>query len=239
MWQSLMIFATILIASFVQTTTGFAFAIIIMSVWPLFFPVIEATQLMMFGSAVCIITMAIRYRRHINLRIVWLPLFLGLCGTFAGTTALVNMANDTAVRIFGVALVFLAVYLIFFSDRVRVPSNLWTATIAGVASGLLGGFLTMPGPPMVLYYSVATRSKEEYLGTIQLLFAVMVVFRIILMWIQEGLSEFVVLNTPIAVVASVAGMLLGILLLDSIATRTLRTAVYVLMTAAGIWYIVR
>ncbi len=63
----------------------------------------------------------------------------------------------------GAALVAFAAFFLLFSNRIRIEANPMTATMSGVASGLMGGFFGMPGPPIVLYYSVAIKEKRHIL----------------------------------------------------------------------------
>lgn len=236
---NILIFATILVASFVQTVAGFAFAIITMAIWPLIMPVVEATQLMSFGSITCILFVFLRHRRHVNYRISVVPIVIGLAGTVVGLTLLVNLRNEVVLKIIGAMLVVLAIYLFFFSGRVQVRPNLLTASAAGIVGGVMGGLFNIAGPAMVLYYTVATKSKEEYIGTLQFFFVIIIVVKFVLLWILRGLSPFVVGNAPSVVIASVVGMLLGSWLFDAISGVLLKRIVLILMVISGIWYILR
>jgi uncharacterized membrane protein YfcA len=239
MWFEVLIFGSVLVAAFVQATTGFGFAIIIMSIWPLILPVSEATQLMMFGSFVSVTYIAIKYRRHINFKIVIVPLLFALGGTILGLNLLLGTDNELVIKIIGGIMMALSVYFFVFSKRVRIQENIWTASLAGTLSGILSGFFNITGPPLVLYYSAAAKDKEEYTGTVQFLFSVVVVFKMVYLYFKRGLSPLVISHIPIVVVASAIGMLLGLLVFRKLPTDTVKKIIYILMFLAGLWYIAR
>lgn len=239
MWFEILIFGSVLVAAFVQAATGFGFAIIIMSIWPMFLPVSEATQLMMFGSFVTVTYIAIKYRRHINFKIVGVPLLFALGGTLLGLNLMLETDNDLVIKIIGGIMMTLSVYFFVFSKRVRIRENIWTASMAGSLSGILSGFFNITGPPLVLYYSAAAKDKEEYTGTVQFLFAVILVFKMVYLFFKCGLSELVISHIPITAVASAIGMLLGLRVFRTLPTETVKKIVYILMFLAGIWYVVQ
>ena len=239
MWFALFLFITAFAASFVQATAGFAFTIIIMALWPLFLPVPEASQLLMFGSLIPIACITFRYRRHINFRITAIPMILGLLGTYIGVNALLTIDNAIIIKVLGGFLIVLALYFFAFSSRICIAQNPLTASVTGFLSGLMGGVFNMPGPPMVLYCTVTSQSKEEYLATTQFYFLVLLLFRIVYMWMRRGLSDLVISHTPVVVVGSLGGMFLGLWLFKKLSSKTIKKIVYVLMILSGLWYIIQ
>lgn len=233
------VFATVLAGALVQSSTGFGYAILVMALWPLALSVPDTTQLLMFGCMVTSGYIAFKYRKHINLKLVLIPLILGLAGNYIGLTILLGMDNMVAVRIIGVLLVLLSVYLYFFSGKVKIPSNIWASSLAGAASGLMGGFFNIAGPPIVLYYSAAARDKEEYNATVQFLFSVLIACKIVYLFVVRGLPETVLRLTPPVVVGSVLGMLIGLYLFDRLSTVTIKKLIYIFMFFSGLWYILR
>ena len=103
----------------------------------------------------------------------------------------------------------------------------------------MGGFFSIPGPALVLYFTVATRSKEEYIATLQFSFTVQLVAKIIYLWARRGLSGYIAGHIPGVVAASAIGIVLGLRLFDRVSAKTLRRLVLILMVVSGVWYIVR
>lgn len=238
MWYSILIYSSILVAGFVHGATGFGFGVFIMAIWPLFMPVVDAIQLMSFGAAFVIFAIFFRHVRHVNFRVAALPMSIALVGTVVGMTALFSVENDVAVKAFGILLVLLAAYLFFFSDRVHVSGKPWVGALAGAVSGVMGGFFSIPGPALVLYFTVATRSKEEYIATLQFSFTVQLVLKIIYFWARRGISTYIAVHIPGVIAASAVGIVLGLRLFDRVSAKTLRRMVLVVMVVSGVWYII-
>lgn len=238
MWFEIFLFCTAFLASFIQATTGFAYAIVLMALWPLFLSVPEATQLLMFGSVTVVGYIVLKYRKHINFKNVAIPLVMGFIGNFIGINALLSLDNTVIVKVLGGLLILLAIYFFMFSSRIHIPKNPFTASLAGAFSGLMGGFFNISGPPIVLYYSVVSKNKEEYMATVQFYFVVLIVFKLFYLWWQRGLSQMVVSHIPMIVVASVAGMLLGLFVFKKLSAVAIKRAVYILMVISGLWYMI-
>ena len=142
----------------------------------------------MFGSVVVTGYIVVRYWRHIDFKTVAIPLVLGLIGTYIGANALLVLDNTIVMKVLGGVLIVLAIYFFVFSRRICIPENLLSASVAGILSGLMGGFFNISGPPIVLYCSATAENKEEYLATVQFYFLVMIIFKMVFLWIYRGLS---------------------------------------------------
>ena len=224
-------------AAFVQATTGFAYAIIMMALLPIFMPVLEATQLLMFGSIMACGYITLKYYKHINFKIIAIPLAIGLIGTYIGVNALFTLDEGIVVKALGGLLILLALYFYFFSRSIHIPNNLLTASVAGAFSGLMGGLFNISGPPIALYCMAVTKDKEEYIATVQFYFVVLIAFKMIYLGFQQGFSEMVVTRIPIIILGSVAGMLLGLKVLIKLSINALKRLVYLVMVISGLWYI--
>lgn len=56
------------------------------------------------------------------------------------TKKVVSIDNDIYVRVLGAGLIVLSIYFFFFSNKIKIPANQWTAASAGIISGLINGF---------------------------------------------------------------------------------------------------
>jgi uncharacterized membrane protein YfcA len=74
-------------------------------------------------------------------------------GTFIGAHLLVSIDRKRLSLILGVTFIGLAALLALL-PRVRISGAAarWTAPVVGFASGLIGGFSAMFGPPMIAYF---------------------------------------------------------------------------------------
>lgn len=240
MTQSIIIICiAVFIGAFIQASIGFGFAIVTMAVIPLFIQMTDSLMLLFLCSTIIVGYLAIRNIRYVNYKLLIVPLIFTLIGNYVGLLALVNTDNELAVKLLGGLLILFSIYFFLFSDKVKLPNNQISASIAGIISGVISGFFNIPGPPMVLYYSVAIKDKKAYFATLQMLFFISVLFKIVLFLITEEVSETIKPIIPFAVLFSVLGLILGIYFFNRLSSEKVKKMVYIFMTLAGIWYIVR
>ncbi|MBQ5760968.1 MAG: sulfite exporter TauE/SafE family protein [Clostridia bacterium] len=121
-------------SSLLQSVTGFGFAIVMMAIMPLFLSMEHALAISTILSAILNAVILLRCWRDINLKQLWLPVCFCLCGSTFGTFLMATSPSPIYKRLLGVFLIFLAIWLYFFSDRVRIKPSLTSAGIAAGAS---------------------------------------------------------------------------------------------------------
>lgn len=162
------IFLLCILASFIQRTTGFGFGIFIMTALPYLMPSYgEATTLSGLLAMTTSAVISFRMRRYL----VWSHL-LPILATFiiVSTVAIfcLKRMDDVALRrVLGMVLIITGAYFAFFSERLRLKTNLPTQIGAGTLSGLMGGFFGMQGPPAVLYFISFEHDKNFYMALAQ------------------------------------------------------------------------
>lgn len=226
-------------AAFVQSASGFGYAITAMAVLPLFMPLTDSMMVTIICSFFMIVYLYLKYRKHVNYKIAMLPLIFSLAGAYVGLVLLVEAPNELALKILGGFLIALSIYFFIFAQRIKLPNNRISASLAGLVSGLTGGFFNMGGPPVVLFYSVAAKDKKEYIGTLQFLFLCMSVLKFIYFTVTLGISQEVLEVTPFGIASSAVGMVLGMIVFNKLPEKVINRAVYIIMVLAGIWYVVR
>lgn len=135
----------------------------------------------------------------------------------------------------GVFLIALAIWLYFFSSRVRIRPILRNAALAGVISGVCGGLFSVSGPPMILYFVSVLEDKEQYMATTQCYFLINNIYLLIVRSLLHLIPSGVL--TPILWGAAglVVGSLLGGRIFQSIDGKKLKSVVYVVMAVSGLW----
>lgn len=226
-------------AGFIQAATGFGFAIICMSLWPLALPIKSSAVLQFFSALLCIAYVAIKLHTHINYKQLFIPLAFSLTGSYFGLLILNTGDDGLLKKCFGIILIILSIYLYKYSHKVRLPANKISAVIVGIAAGILGGLYNITGPPMVLYYMAATNSKEEYNATIQAFFAINLIFKIILSYILGAVTAEILSLIPIVFIGSICGTLIGIKAFKKLNSNTVKQYVYLFMGVVGFWYMVQ
>ena len=237
MIEVLFLFAFTLFAAVIQATTGFGFSIIIMALYPMIFSVLDSVWLSLFGSGIILGYMTYKYFKHINFKIILLPLALSFIGNLTGLTLLVNTENDQARRWLGVLMILLSIYLFFIEGKIKIPNDWWFGGLVGTLSGVMGGFLNIPGPPIVVYMSVAAQEKEEYISTLQFFFFTNYLLKITYLLAFTEVQRVDVQLGVTVFFASIFGILLGTRLFNRLESLRIKEFTYGVMFLSGSWYL--
>ena len=237
MTDIILICVILFFASFVQAASGFGYAIAAMAFLPLLLPLTDGMMLTIICSFPIMLYLYIKNIKHVNYRIAVLPLVFSLAGALVGLMLLVNSPNALALRILGGFMVALSIYFFIFSERIKIPNNRISASVAGLVSGLTGGFFNIGGPPVVLFYAVAAKDKREYLATLQFLFLCMSIVKFTYFTAKIGIAKQVLVISPYGVGVSLLGMVLGMLVFNKLSGKVIHRVVYVIMALSGLWYL--
>ena len=95
--------------SFVQASTGFGYAVTVMALWPLFLPYRTALVVEVLASMALCVTIAVRYRRHINWKQLVAPCAASFVTNWLGIQIMAGSPETVLRRLLGAALMALAV----------------------------------------------------------------------------------------------------------------------------------
>ena len=224
-----------LISSFVQAVTGFGFSIIMMAVMPMILDYQACLAVSAILSLVLNAVILWPVRRHVDWKQLWLPCLFCLMGTSFGLFLMRTNPSPIYKRMLGVFLILLAVWLYYFSDRVRIRPTLASAGIAGLISGVCGGLFSVNGPPMVLYFISVIEDKKRYMATLQCYFLINNVYVLTVRFLTHMIPSGVGTATAWAMGGLLIGSLLGNRLFRSIDGGKLKGIVYIFMAVAGAW----
>lgn len=230
----LFIMLSAFLSGLVQAITGFGGAIVMMMFLPIFLSMNVAPAL---AGVICIptcITIAIKYRKKIVGKYVIAPtlIYLVSSGICIKIASLVDL--DGLKAVFGLLLVGLAAYFSFCSNKLELEPNLITAFLCASISGVTGGLFGIGGPLMVLYYLAIAKDKEEYLGTINLVFTVTESYSAIVRYYNGILSPDLLPFILSGFAAVLVGRYFGSKVIDRIDANLMRKCIYILLAAAGV-----
>ena len=157
-------------ASFVQRTVGFGFGIFIMTALPFLMPSYgEAVTLSGLLSLTSATVVMIKYLKFVTWKRL-LPMVAAFVIFSTIATSMLDRIDSKSMRdILGIMLVVISLYFSFFKDKLQKvikPTRGWQLG-TGTASGVMGGFFGMHGPPVVLYLIASEPDKDHYMGMIQ------------------------------------------------------------------------
>ena len=111
-----------------------------------------------------------RMRKYLNWHHLLPILIMFIIISAIAIFCLKRMDDVLLRRILGVVLILTSIWFTFFSERIRLKTNLNTQIGAGTLSGLMGGFFGMQGPPAVLYFISSEHDKDRYMALAQTYF---------------------------------------------------------------------
>lgn len=227
-------FAVLFFGAVIQGATGFGLAIFSMSILPFFLPVKSAVVAMLPASITMFVIILIKQRRFIHYRLL-LGLLPGIfAGRWLGTWGVTVLPDEIMRMVLGGMLILLALYFLFFRERIRPAASPVTASIAGGLSGLFGGLANIGGPPLVLYLFNALEEKRAYQGTISAAFLVAALFSILLHGLYGNIGPAELKLSLFGVAAALTGTRLGLLVFHRISRKTLSLFIVLLTAASGI-----
>ena len=174
-----MVFVTSFAGVVIQSTSGFGYAITLMSILPLLVPdlsiAVAATGIL---STIQTGISAWRYRKGTQWKL--LPSLIGcfLVTNFLAIRFAATHPVDTLRLPMGAFLIILAAYFMFFADKIKIKGSPVAGCVTGCISGISGGFFSIPGPPAVVYLLSATSSNAAYMATLQVFFSALVFTRL-------------------------------------------------------------
>ncbi len=220
--------------AFVQRTVGFGFGIFVMTMLPLLMPSYgEAVTLSGMLSLTQCAFVAWKMRRWL----AWRKLWGILAAFFVVSTACIfwlkTIDDQLLHRILGVTLILISLYFALFSHRIHLPTTLPWQLGTGTASGLMGGFFGMQGPPAVLYFVQTAASKEEYLALAQTFFLLGNLSMTIVRAYTGFLTQTVAIDYLFSVGGVALGTALGAWMFRHIPGRIFRYIIYAYIAIAG------
>jgi uncharacterized membrane protein YfcA len=169
--SEILVFVIVLAAAFLQSLSGFGFALIIMPLITIVLGLQTAAPLVALAGLTVYSINLIRYLRAIDLGEVLRMGGASLLGVPFGIWVLAN-ADESVVRlVLGIMLIVYGVYALARPATSYVLSRHW-AYPAGFVAGCLGGAYNTPGPPAVVYGSLRQWPKDEFRAAMQAFFFV-------------------------------------------------------------------
>jgi uncharacterized membrane protein YfcA len=142
----------VLFASVVMGLTGFGFALAALPLLTLFLPPKTAVPLITVCSVFLNGYTLYKVRRSVQVRRILPLIVMGVLGMICGTYFLVSVEMTTLKLCVGfVTVLFAAASLIGF--RREIKNEVRACVPVGFLSGLLGGAMSISGPPIVLFFS--------------------------------------------------------------------------------------
>lgn len=220
----------ILIASILQTSTGFGFSILATPFLLLLFKPVEAIQINLILSLLISCALIMKIRKDIDFGILKRFVMGSFAGLPIGILLFLSLDLDGLKLGVSILILLLTVLLIF---KFRISQSNRTDLFIGGLSGSLTTSIGMPGPPILLYFS-GTDTKKEVLRSTTLAFYLFIYFvSLILQIIFAGTNSTVWSASLWGVPLVAAGLYIGQLLFGRINQRVFRIFTYAILLFTG------
>jgi uncharacterized membrane protein YfcA len=227
------IVTAVLVAAFLQSLSGFGFAILIMPLTTLLLGLQTAAPLVALVALTTYTINLVRYRRAINLSELWRLGLATALGVPIGVWLLANVNESLVKQVLGLFLIVYAAYSLANPNTSRLVSRRWVYP-AGFVAGCLGGAYNTPGPPAILYGSLRQWPKDEFRAILQALFFVNGVLVVLTHWLAHRMTTQVFSLYLYAVPALALGILIGTLIDGKVNRGHFRVLVTVMILGLGL-----
>lgn len=224
--------AIILVASVLQTSTGFGFSILATPFLLLLFSVTDAIQINLVLSLVISGALIFKIRSDIDMAVLKRLIVGSIVGMPLGIAVFLS-ADLEKLKLAISLIILLLTVLLILSFRIRQTSRRdW---LFGGLSGSLTTSIGMPGPPLLLYFSGTNTQKEKLRGTTLAFYLFIYSISLALQIIFAGTNETVWVASGLAIPLVLAGLYLGQRLFKWIDQRTFRFVTYAILLFTGLY----
>lgn len=235
MGTALSFLCIILVASVLQTSTGFGFSIMATPFLLMLFLPQEAIQINIILSLLISISLIWKIRTEIDFTIVKKLIIGSIVGVPFGILIFISI-NINAFKM-GVSILLLVLTLLLILNfRVKPTPN--RDFIVGGLSGLLTTSIGMPGPPLLLYFTGTDTEKGKLRATILAFYLFIYFISLITQIIFTGTNKLIWESSLYAIPIVFLGLFLGQIIFRWLNQRIFKILTYILLSFTGIYLLI-
>ena len=225
----------ILVASILQTSTGFGFSILATPFLLLLFKPIEAIQINLILSLVISFALISKIRKDIDYGILKRFVIGSTIGLPIGIIIflLLNLKN----LMLGISLIIFLLTLLLIK-KFRITQTKGKDLTVGGLSGILTSSIGMPGPPLLLYFSGTDTEKAKLRGTTLAFYLYIYLMSLIIQVIFAGTNKTIWLSSLYALPVLIVGLFLGQLIFKVINQKFFQIFTYIILLVTGIFMLI-
>lgn len=225
----------VLVASLLQTSTGYGFSIVGTPFLLLIYPAHMAIQINIILSIFLSAFMIFKIRKEIDKSLLVRLIKGSVMGLIFGIFIYLFLDIQLLKMTVGALILFLTILLILKLTITRTQNKDF---ITGGISGLLTTSIGVPGPPLLLYFSGSGIDKTTLRST-TLAYYLFVYFVSLVMQISfGGTSKETWMFSLIAIPPLFAGIILGQLFFKWISQKVFRIITYITLIFTGVYLLV-
>jgi uncharacterized membrane protein YfcA len=231
--------AAALTGAFVQSTTGFGFALVLSpALFAVMDPVEAVMTLLVLGLVLSLLVLFEGGRpKHVDWRSLAPMLAAALPGLAVGAVALTQLSKSVLQVAVGVAVVAVAAWQLRRRRRGAEPHRV-PGGIAGFTSGALTTSINVSGPPIVLWLEARGASPEEFRASLAATFLVLDLAGGAVLLVGEGSGSIDAGRVGPLLALVIAGYALGAVAFRRLNRERFYTLVLALVACTGVASIV-
>lgn len=222
----------VLLASILQTSTGFGFSILATPFLLLLFDVTEAIQINLILSLVISCALITKIHKDIDVAILKRFIIGSFVGLPLGITVFL-LLNINSLKL-GISIIILALTILLLL-KFRVGQTKRRDLVVGGLSGALTTSIGMPGPPILLYFSGTNTQKEKLRATTLAFYLFIYSMSLIIQVIFIGTNKTIWISSGLALPLVFVGLFLGQLLFKRINQSLFRIFTYIILLFTGVY----
>lgn len=235
MGTELIFICIILVASVLQTSTGFGFSIMATPFLLMLFQPQEAIQINIILSLIISISLIWKIRTDIDFILLKRFTLASIVGVPFGILFFISI-NINAFKL-GVSILLLILTLLLICNF-KVKSTQFRDYIVGGLSGLLTTSIGMPGPPLLLYFTGTDTEKGKLRATTLAFYLFIYFISLITQIIFTGTNKIIWESSLYAIPSVFLGLFIGQIIFKWLNQRIFRIFTYILLSCTGIFLLI-
>ncbi|MBO1003950.1 sulfite exporter TauE/SafE family protein [Pseudogracilibacillus auburnensis] len=225
----------ILLASILQTSTGFGFSIMATPFLLLLFAPQDAIQINLVLSLFISAALIRNIKNDVNWDIFKRLLVGSIVGLPFGIWIFLSI-EVAALKISVGILILILTLLLMFNFRIRMKNG--RDTLVGGLSGLFTTSIGMPGPPLLLYFSGASMKKEMLRATTLAFYLFIYSASLLIQVVFAGTTMKAWTSIGVALPIVGVGLYLGQILFNYVSQKTFRVFTYIILIFTGVYLLI-
>lgn len=236
MLTEIYIFAVLILASFLQTATGFGYAIITAPLLAMVLGSKETVMITMLTGLISRLFMMRATKNDGSFKAIFPLITASVVGAIPGAYVMTIISNDV-LKIFIGLVLLIAATVLWKNYRLSISQYRFAETIVGGLSGFLATTTSINGPPIILYYlnSRAEENKSVFRGNLTRYFLLINMASIVISYFAGTLKiKELWFQTLLSIPALYIGFYLGEKFFHRINAETFRRVALVMVFVSSL-----
>lgn len=235
MGDQLIFICIILVASILQTSTGFGFSIMATPFLLMLFLPQEAIQINIILSL--IISLSLIWKIRSDIDFVILKRFT--LGSIVGVPFGILIFISININVFKITVsILLLILTLLLMGNFKVKQTPYRDFVIGGLSGLLTTSIGMPGPPLLLYFTGTDTEKGKLRATTLAFYLFIYFISLITQIIFSGTDQIIWVSSLYAMPLVFIGLVIGQIIFKRINQQIFRIFTYILLSCTGIYLLI-